>query len=107
MDAKIYKRALLRRTADEGERRDVGDDTGVGTWRFDAALIIERVLAETKGQPEAAIKKALRDAYPFGERAMWPYKVWLSEIRRQRHTPSRRALLTDAERNLFNPKATA
>lgn len=23
----------------------------------------------------------LREAYPFGERAHWPYKVWLEEIR--------------------------
>lgn len=28
-------------------------------------------------------RKALRDAYPAGERAHWPYKVWLDEIARQ------------------------
>jgi len=26
--------------------------------------------------------KAIRDAYPFGERAMHPYKMWLKEQRR-------------------------
>jgi hypothetical protein len=28
------------------------------------------------------IRRALRDAYPFGERARWPYKVWCDEVRR-------------------------
>jgi hypothetical protein len=27
-------------------------------------------------------RRKLREAYPFGERAMLPYKVWLDEIRR-------------------------
>lgn len=51
-------------------------------WRDACAPIIEDVLARTlAGTPER--RKALRDAYPFGERAMWPYKVWLDEIARQ------------------------
>lgn len=29
------------------------------------------------------LRKALRAAYPFGERKHWPYKVWLAEIQRQ------------------------
>lgn len=37
-------------------------------WRNKAAPIIARVLAETKGQDEGVIAKALYDAYPFGER---------------------------------------
>lgn len=53
-------------------------------WREHAAKIIERVLCETHGQPEDVIKKALFDAYPYGERRYHPYKIWLSEIRRQR-----------------------
>jgi hypothetical protein len=54
------------------------------TWRERARPIIERVLRETAGQPEKEIRCALRDAYPFGERAMYPYKAWCSEVRRQR-----------------------
>lgn len=54
------------------------------TWRETAARIVEAVLCRTHGQPEAVIKKALFDAYPYGERRYHPYKVWLSEIRRQR-----------------------
>ena len=54
------------------------------TWRDKARPIIARVLRETKGQDEKAIRKALRDAYQFGPREYHPYKVWLDEIKRQR-----------------------
>ncbi len=54
------------------------------TWRDRCAPIIQQVLCQTKGQTEREIRKALREAYPFGERVMWPYKVWLDEIKRQR-----------------------
>ena len=53
-------------------------------WRDYAAPIIAKVLKETKGQDEKAIKQALRDAYPFGERKYHPYKIWLDEIKVQR-----------------------
>ena len=52
-------------------------------WRMQAAPIISRVIVETKGKPEKEVRKALHDAYPFGERAMHPYKIWLDEIKRQ------------------------
>jgi len=54
------------------------------TWRDRAKPIIREVLAETQGLPEKEIKAAIRDAYPFGERAYHPYKIWLDEVRRQR-----------------------
>ena len=62
------------------------------TWRMKARPIIARVLAETRGQPEKEIRRALAASYPFGERRMYPYKAWLSEIRRQRglEKPKRR-----------------
>jgi hypothetical protein len=59
------------------------------SWRDEASPIIYKVLQETKGMPEAEIKKALFDAYPFGERAYHPYKIWLSEISRQRKNKSK------------------
>lgn len=54
-----------------------------GTWRARAEPLVRRVLDETMGQPERDRRAALRAAYPFGERRMWPYKCWLAEIRRQ------------------------
>lgn len=49
------------------------------TWREHYAPIITAVLkAHPEDTPER--RKALRDAYPAGERAHWPYKVWLDEV---------------------------
>lgn len=59
-------------------------------WREHAKPIIARVLRETAGQDEKVIRKALTEAYPFGERAMHPYKIWLSEIKDQRKGKKRR-----------------
>ena len=53
------------------------------TWRKHAAPIIARVIAEHQGDSEKDIRTALRAAYPYGERRMWPYKVWCAEVRRQ------------------------
>jgi hypothetical protein len=61
------------------------------SWRTTSTPIIAKVLADTKGQPEPVIRKALKEAYPFGERRMWPYKVWLDEIRRQRYGARKRS----------------
>lgn len=54
------------------------------TWRDWAAAIITEVLKSTAGQTEKGIKKALKDAYPFGERSNHPYKIWCDELKRQR-----------------------
>jgi hypothetical protein len=54
------------------------------SWRDQARPIIARVLEATRGEPEKAIRQALLDAYPWGERAHHPYKIWCDEIRRQR-----------------------
>lgn len=54
------------------------------SWPDIARPIVARILRETAGQDEAAIKAALFDGYPFGQRNYTPYKIWLDEIRRQR-----------------------
>jgi len=54
------------------------------SWRDSCAPIIRRVLAETTGSDEKAIKAALFAAYPYGQRRHHPYKIWLDEIQRQR-----------------------
>ena len=54
------------------------------TWRDSCRPIIAKVLADNKGNSEKEIRKALRDAYPFGQRARHPYKIWCDEIKRQR-----------------------
>lgn len=54
------------------------------TWREHCRPIIAKVLADNKDKTEKEIRKALRNAYPYGERAMHPYKVWCDEIKKQR-----------------------
>lgn len=52
-------------------------------WRDYAAPIIAKVLKENRGKPEKEVRKALKEAYPFGERKYHPYKIWLDEIKVQ------------------------
>lgn len=54
-----------------------------GSWRDIARPIIARILQENKGADEKTIRKVLKDAYPWGERAMHPYKIWCDEIKVQ------------------------
>ncbi len=35
---------------------------------------------ENAGKPDAEIRKALRETYPWGERSLHPYKIWCDEI---------------------------
>jgi hypothetical protein len=53
------------------------------SWRDRARPIIHRVLEENKGKDPKEIRKALREAYPWHERSMHPYKIWLDEIKVQ------------------------
>jgi len=55
------------------------------TWREHARPIIAKVLADNKDKSEKEIKTALRNAYPYGERARHPYKIWCDEIKAQRN----------------------
>lgn len=59
-------------------------------WRDYARPIIARVLKENAGADEQTIKRALKDAYPFGQREYHPYKIWLDEIAVQRGTKKKK-----------------
>ncbi len=52
-------------------------------WRRQAREVIKKVLDDTKGADSAAIRKAISEAYPFGERRYHPYKIWLDEVKIQ------------------------
>lgn len=52
-------------------------------WRKSARRVIKRVIADVGRDDPKRLRKALRAAYPFGETKYWPYKVWLSECKRQ------------------------
>lgn len=53
------------------------------TWREHAAPLIAKVIAIVGTADQKALRKALREAYPWGVRKMHPYKIWCSEVRVQ------------------------
>lgn len=52
-------------------------------WREVSAPIVAEVVRRVGLADRKALRKALRDAYPFGERERWPYKAWIAEIKVQ------------------------
>lgn len=58
------------------------------SWRSRAKYHIKRVLDEhrDRGLTADEVMKIVEDSYPFGERRMHPYKVWLREIKELRRT---------------------
>lgn len=53
------------------------------TWRDQARPIIARVIAEVGTTDRPALRRALRAAYPWGQRQYHPYRIWCHEIRVQ------------------------
>lgn len=53
------------------------------SWRSVARPIVTDVVRRVGLADRKALRKALREAYPFGERAHWPYKAWLAEVKAQ------------------------
>lgn len=53
------------------------------SWADRAAPLVAEVLRNVGRQDMRELRKALVEAYPWGERANAPYKAWRSEIRRQ------------------------
>lgn len=54
------------------------------TWRALCRPLIAEVLLENKGKTQKEINKALKEAYPWGQRSMHPYKIWCDEIKVQK-----------------------
>jgi hypothetical protein len=53
------------------------------TWRDKACPIIAAVIAEVGTDDLPRLRRALREAFPFGAREYHPYKIWCDEIRVQ------------------------
>jgi len=51
------------------------------TWAMHAQAVIDRVLSQMPGANLAEKRRALHDAYPYGQRRHWPYKVWCRQVR--------------------------
>ena len=53
------------------------------TWRDKARPIIQAVIAKHGIDDLRTLRRALRDAYPWGPRQYHPYKIWCDEVRVQ------------------------
>lgn len=53
------------------------------TWRQHSAPIIADVIKSNPTATEKQMRRLISEAYPYGHRANHPYKVWLSEVKRQ------------------------
>jgi hypothetical protein len=53
------------------------------TWRESCRPLIAEVLKQNEGRSLKDKRKALKLAYPWGERAMHPYKIWCDEVKVQ------------------------
>jgi hypothetical protein len=53
------------------------------TWRDSCRPLIAKTIKENEGKSLKEIKKALREVYPWGQRAMHPYKIWCDEVKVQ------------------------
>lgn len=69
---------------------------GGSHWRWTAHQACKQALAALPVVvSEKGAKAALKEAYPFGQRAYHPYKIWCDEVRKQlvrRFGPPERAL---------------
>lgn len=54
----------------------------MNSWEAESMQIIRNVLKDNEHSTESELKRALKDAYPFGERKHWPYKIWCGCVKR-------------------------
>jgi hypothetical protein len=74
------------------------------TWRDIARPIIAATLEQAAAMSEKEKRKALREAYPFGQREHHPYKIWLDEIKvqmKKKRFPNRRNPFDANQQSLF------
>jgi hypothetical protein len=70
----------------------------MATWRDHARRVIAQVIADVGRDDPGRLKRALFDAYPFGERQYHPYRIWLDEIKRQTGKSKSVSSRTDLEK---------
>lgn len=52
------------------------------SWDVISCRTIERVIRENPGADLKTLRKRISEAYPFGQRKYWPYKVWCREVKK-------------------------
>lgn len=67
-------------------------------WRAHSAKVIKRVIKRVGTADRQALQQAISEAYPFGERRNYPYKVWRDEVAKH---------LAMVEQGRFEPRLPA
>ncbi len=52
------------------------------SWRSYSNQVINQVIKDNPDADEKTLRKKISEAYPFGERAMHPYKIWLDAVKK-------------------------
>ena len=53
-----------------------------GYWAYESDKVLSELFKTfTPETPLKEVEKAICDAYPFGERKYWPYRVWLTRVK--------------------------
>lgn len=77
-------------------------------WRPYANAIITKIILENNSVPEKDLRKKISEAYPWGERANHPYKIWCSAVQEclwtLRRIGKRPTAAQEQEVTLFNQK---
>lgn len=60
------------------------------TWKDAAQQVIREVEEQHPDSTDEELRTLISAAYPFGERRMWPYKVWLREVKAAEESRQRR-----------------
>ena len=74
------------------------------TWRDKARPLIAGVISQVGTEDIKALRKALREAFPFGTRELHPYRIWCDEIRVQLGTKPAKSVaksVSSDQRTLF------
>jgi hypothetical protein len=71
------------------------------TWRDICRPIIYEVINSNPDLNEKDLKREISKAYPFGERRMHPYKIWLSEVKKQLKISPKTEKLVLNQKTLF------
>jgi hypothetical protein len=77
------------------------------SWSDAAAPIVAEVIRNVGRTDMKALRRALTEAYPWGERVNTPYKAWLGEIRRQLGHPlnAPKADSANTQTEMFNQQS--
>lgn len=53
---------------------------GNSYWYEQAAKVIRRIVAENPGATTSELRRLAGNAYPFGLKVHWPYKMWTKAL---------------------------